>query len=94
MDYIPQTIPQPQPSQPSQPTYELKKDVTGKPPEKRGPQELTAIRMDRDGKQVKFQFKVPYPPKSKCKKCYGRGYIGFDAHTGNVFPCRKCYPLK
>ena len=91
MEYIPQV---PQQPAPAAPVYELKKDVTGKPPEKRGPQILTATHNDKDGKEVKFQFKVPYPPKSSCKICYGRGYIGWDIKTGAVFPCRKCYPLK
>lgn len=90
MDYIPQTPP----SQPApQPTYELKKDVTGNPPEPRGPQMMIAMTQDENGNQQKVQFRVPYPPKKNCKKCYGRGYIGFNTQTGNVIGCLKCYPL-
>ena len=55
MDYTPQ-----QPTQPPapQPTYSLIKDVTGKPPEKRGPQVMIATRYVED-KETKVQFKVP-----------------------------------
>ena len=66
-------------------TYELSKDVTGKPPEKRGEQIIT----DKTGVQVK----LPYPPKVKCKKCYSRGYLGTDAKTGRFIICYKCYPM-
>ena len=80
MEYTPRTEPKGQPT----PSYELKKDVTGKPPEKRGVYVLT----DKNGTQVK----LPYPPKNKCKHCYGRGYLGMDTITGKLVICRKCYP--
>ena len=90
MDYTPQ-----QPTQPPapQPTYSLLTDVTGKPPEKRGPQVMIATRYVED-KETKVQFKVPYPPKKNCKRCYGRGYTGFNVSTGNPMGCEKCYPTR
>ena len=33
-------------------------------------------------------------PKSSCKKCYGRGYIGVDTITNTPFPCTCIYPPK
>ena len=33
-----------------------------------------------------FQIPLTAPPKSSCKKCYGRGYIGYDA-------MKKYYPM-
>ena len=82
MDYIPKP-PTQQPPPP--PTYELKKDVSGKPVIHRGPQVLT----NSKGKK----FNVPFPPNPNCKKCYGRGYIGYNAKTSIMIPCKKCYPL-
>lgn len=81
MDYIPKETPQQAPP----PSYELAKDVTGKPPEKRGVQVI----VDKAGTQVK----LPYPPKSNCKKCYGRGYVGTDVKSGRFIICKKCYPM-
>lgn len=82
LEYIPQP-----PKQQSAPKaeYVLVKDVTGKPPMARGPQILT----DSKGHKVK----VPFPPNPKCKKCYGRGYIGYDSKTHLPLPCHKCYPM-
>lgn len=80
MDYTPKTDQQTPPT-----TYELTKDVTGKPPEKRGVHVIT----DKAGTQVK----LPYPPKTKCKKCYGRGYVGIEVKSGRFVICRKCYPM-
>lgn len=80
MDYTPTPVQQP-PSPPA--TYELKKDVTGEPPEKRGVQTIR----DKNGAEVK----LPYPPKKDCKKCYGRGYLGMNAKTGRLIICGKCY---
>ena len=80
-DYTPPTI---NPTQVPV-TYDLVKDVTGKPAPKRGPQILKDIKGN--------QMKVPYPPKINCKKCYGRGYIGTDVITNELIVCRKCYPF-
>jgi hypothetical protein len=96
MDYIP-TVQTSPPAAPVAPSYELKTDVTGKPPPKRGPQILKAVKpYEEDGEKKNkiLEFKVPYPPKPNCKYCYGRGYIGFEADTEEIVPCRKCYPLK
>jgi len=68
--------------QPPQPTYELIKDVTGKPSPKRGAQVLDAYG---------YEIKVPYPPKPNCKRCYGRGYVGMVDEQ--VVVCKKCYPM-
>jgi len=82
MDYTP---PVAAPTKPPQPTYELKKDVTGKPPERRGVQTIK----DKNGSEVK----LPYPPKKNCKKCYGRGYVGTNVITGRFVICTRCYPM-
>ena len=34
---------------------------------------------------------VPYSPNPKCKKCYGRGYLGLNVIMGGVILCPKCY---
>lgn len=90
MDFTPKPTEQ-KPTPP--PTYELKKDVTGKPAPKRGAQVLFAYKQNEKKETVKVQFKVPMAPQAKCKKCLGRGYIGFEARSGNIIPCRKCYPM-
>ena len=85
MDYTP---PVPQQSVAPPPTYELKKDVTGKPTPKRGVQ----IIKDNRGNE----FKVPFLPNPKCKRCKGRGYVGhMDINTSMIglIVCLKCYPL-
>ena len=28
--------------------------------------------------------------QKNCNQCYGRGYIGANAITGQLVPCRKC----
>jgi len=92
LEYTPQ---QPKQKEASKPEFVLVNDVTGKAPSKRGPQVLQAYRQDNNGKQVVVQFKVPYPPKSNCKRCYGRGYVGFvktgESHALDV--CKKCFPM-
>lgn len=80
MDYTPKQDTQQLPT----PSYELKKDVTGEAPEKRGPQIVT----DKNGVAIT----LPYPPKKDCKKCYGRGYSGTNVVNGRLIICRKCYP--
>lgn len=82
MDYTP---PVPKAPEPPKPVYELKTDVTGKPPPKRGAQTIK----DLKGNTIR----VPYPPKVNCKKCYGRGYIGMDPHNKTLLICKKCYPM-
>ena len=71
--------------EPPKPEYTLVKDVTGKPPEKHGPQTLK----DNRGNEIR----VPFAPKSKCKRCWGRGYVGWDALEGGLILCKKCYPM-
>lgn len=92
--YTPQA-PKPQAAPKSE--YVLVDDVTGKPPPKRGPQTIKVIRYvkDKEGKDVKqeSQVRVPFAPKDNCKKCHSRGYIGFEATSGKLIPCRKCYPM-
>ena len=85
--------PQAAPPQPS-PQYELKKDVTGKPPVTRGMQVLKTTRHDEEGKPFTLELKVPWPPRSNCNECYGRGYIGVDLKKGGLVPCHRCYPLR
>jgi hypothetical protein len=79
MDYTPQ---QPQ-QQVAAPVYELKTDVTGKPPPKRDPVILTL--------PTGQKAKVPHAPNPKCRKCKGRGYVGRDIKSGNILFCGKCY---
>jgi len=84
MDYTPITSNTPAP----QPSYELTKDVTGEPVELRSPRLIK----DKNGIEVK----LPYAPKANCKRCHGRGYLGFHAENtalkGRLIICRKCYP--
>jgi hypothetical protein len=65
--------------------YTLKKTITGKVPD---PEDC--ILKDAFGNKLK----APSPPNKKCKRCFGRGFIGLDKHTKILIPCRKCYPWK
>ena len=92
LEYTPAT-PTQQPAPKSE--FVLVNDLTGKPIPKRGPQTLTAVRQNKDGKPFPIQFKVPYLPKPNCKQCRGRGYTGFvtDGAESRLNLCRKCYPI-
>jgi hypothetical protein len=94
LEYTP-TPPKQQQQLLANPEFVLVKDVTGKPPPKRGPQVLKAVHQDKDGKPTVIEFKVPYPPKANCKKCRGRGYNGFVTEGSDrlLNICRKCYPV-
>jgi len=99
MDAIEYTPQPPKQQAPPKPEFVLVEDVTGKPIPKRGPQVLKAYTEEKDKKtkerkQIVLQFKVPYPPKEKCKRCYGRGYEGTVSYQGQhaVCICKKCYP--
>ena len=94
---------QEQPKQPA-PEYVLVDTVVGKPKDiKRGPQVLKATWYEKNEKdediKKEIEFKVPIPPVANCKKCYGRGYIGFaDVRTvmgpvKQVVTCKKCFPM-
>lgn len=65
------------------PTYELNSDMTGQKPIARGP----TVLKDKMGNEKP----VPFPPNPKCKKCYGRGYVGLDIKHGGLVLCIKCY---
>jgi hypothetical protein len=91
MEYTP-TSPKQAPAPKAE--YELKKDVTGKEPPKRGPQVINIIRYDETGSKQVLPFKVPFPPKPNCNICNGRGYIGIDLKSGRVVICKKCYPMR
>ena len=90
MDFTP--TPQ-KPIAPPPPEYVLTTDVTGEEPVQRGVQTLYAVTQNEKGEQIKVKFKAPFAPKAKCKRCYGRGYVGFMVDSGNIIPCRKCYPM-
>lgn len=97
IEYTPQA-PKQQPAPKSE--YVLVEDMTGQPPPKRGPQVMKAYTEEKDEKtgerkQVVLEFKVPFPPKSNCKKCYGRGYVGIIkvGKQQGIAICRKCYPM-
>ena len=92
LEYTPQS---PKKIEAPAPQFVLVNDVTGKPPLKRGPQILRAYSQDKNGKQVVIQFKVPYPPKSNCKKCLGRGYLGVIVREDarDIVICKKCFPM-
>lgn len=84
--------------QPPQPTYELVSTVVGKPkPRVMGPQTLKAVRYEKNEKnedvKVETEFKVPFPPKKGCKRCSGRGYVGFDTFSKELLICKKCFPM-
>lgn len=71
--------------------YTLEKTVTGKvQPKKEEPKKEPVILEDAEGNKLR----APWPPKKTCKRCYGRGFIGKDANTNELIPCRKCYPWK
>jgi hypothetical protein len=92
IEYTP-AAPQQKPAPKSE--FVLIKDVTGKPIPKRGPQVLKAIHQDKNGQPVTIEFRVPYAPKTNCKHCLGRGYLGFVVEGGErkINICRKCYPV-
>lgn len=69
--------------------YELLNTVIGKPVPPPPPVK-SVILEDKDGNKLR----APYPPKSNCKTCYGRGFVGKDVQSNQLLPCRKCYPLK
>ena len=99
MDTIEYTPQQPKQQAPPKPDYILVEDVTGKPIPKRGPQVLKAYTQEKNKKtkeckQIVLEFKVPYPPKAKCKRCYGRGYEGIvtKGEQRGICICKKCYP--
>lgn len=79
MDYTPKTNQQAQPK----PSYELTTDVTGTPPAS----SIKSLK-DKNGQEVK----LPYPPKSNCKKCYGKGFLGYNNKNGRLIICIKCFP--
>lgn len=64
--------------------YTLEKTVAGKPVERQEP----VVLEDKEGNKLR----APYPPKKNCKRCHGRGFVGKDASTRELIPCRKCYP--
>ena len=99
MDTIEYTPQQPKPTAPPKSEYVLVEDLTGQPPIKRGPQVMKAYTQEKDKetkktKQVILEFNVPYPPKPKCKRCYGRGYEGITTkgERRGIYICKKCYP--
>lgn len=91
IEYVPK---EPKKEEPKS-SYILVNDVTGKPPAIRGPQVLKAVTTDLSGSRLDIPFKVPYPPKANCKKCFGRGYRGIQTVGGQkgILYCKKCYPM-
>jgi hypothetical protein len=67
------------------PIYELKRDITGKP----SPRQSKFILKDPLGQDIE----LPHPPKSNCKVCYGKGFVGMDKKTKRLFLCGKCYKI-
>lgn len=73
------------------PQYTLEKTVTGKvKPKAETPKQEPVVLEDAEGNKLH----APWAPKENCKRCYGRGFIGKDAKTNELIPCRKCYPWK
>jgi hypothetical protein len=66
------------------PDYFLVQDGTGESPTARSPRTVKDTRGN--------ELSLPYAPKSSCKRCYGRGYDGFNIVTNKLIACRKCYP--
>ena len=84
--------PQQPPSQPPpQPQYELKHDVSGEAPPVRGPIFIEASIPGPNNERTKVRVQVPHLPKSGCKLCYGKGYVGFEIKSQKVMFCHKCY---
>ena len=65
--------------------YELTDALTGKA-ERKEP----VVLEDTEGNKLK----APWAPNKKCKRCYGRGFVGKNSETNELIPCRKCYPWK
>ena len=65
--------------------YKLEQTIIGKPGKP-----TPVILEDKLGNKLR----APWAPNKKCKRCYGRGFVGLDAHTTELIPCRKCYPWK
>lgn len=63
----------------NKPQYVLVDDVTGR-------SEAKPIIKAYD-----FEIQVPRSPNPKCKKCYGKGFIGKNEKTGKPILCHKCY---
>jgi hypothetical protein len=63
--------------------YEIEKTIAGKPV-----RNAPVVLQDSWGNKLR----APHPPKSGCKRCYGRGFVGTDVKTNEMIPCRKCYP--
>ena len=80
-EYIPTPANNTKPSAPPS-TYELQSSLTGKPVAP----SIIGIGENR--------VQVPHPPKSNCKKCFGKGYNGIDHKNKKMFLCPKCYPQK
>jgi hypothetical protein len=89
MEYTPQS---PKQSEPPKPTYELKTDVTGKLPPVRGAVVIEAMKYNNKGEKQIIKLRVPKPPTENCKRCHGRGYVGFDTKTQTPIFCNKCFP--
>lgn len=87
MDYTPQS---PKPPE-IKPEYVLVEDVTKLPTPQRGPQTIDIVTYDKDNKRHVIKAQVPFAPNSSCKKCHGRGYVGFDVKTKRPLLCGKCY---
>ena len=86
--YVPQqSKPQPLPA----PQYELKKDVTGEEPPKRGSLFIEVLVPDKNNKRTKVRVQVPNLPKKSCKVCYGKGYVGFETKSQKILFCHKCF---
>jgi hypothetical protein len=66
------------------PKYQLENTVVGKYVPS-GPVTLE----DKTG----CKLTAPHPPRSRCKHCYGRGYVGKDLKTNALVPCRWCYKM-
>lgn len=63
--------------------YKLESTVAGKV-ERKEP----VVLQDAAGNKLR----APWAPKKNCKRCYGRGFVGANALTKELIPCRKCYP--
>ena len=78
-EFIPTAPVQPQ-APVIKPSYELKSSILGKV--------STPIVIGVG----EYKIQVPSAPKSNCKKCLGKGYIGIDNTNKKIFICQKCYP--
>lgn len=52
--------------------------------------EVFEVEEDEVKNLEKYQIALKKRPLSHCKKCYGRGHLGFNLKTNVYLPCLRC----